>query len=165
MASPSLSARVERAAAWLALAAVIGLLLLALATALDVLLRYVFASPIRGFVDIASLAGAVLLAACFPYVLVVRANISVDVLGRRLGSGFKTALDRFSALVTAAFFMLMAWQYVRFAQDMHETAQVIPVLRWGVWPWWTAVALFIVLAAVAAVLTAWQRQPEEPDHE
>ena len=40
-----------------------GLLLLAAGTALDVLLRYAFASPIRGFVDIASLTGAVLLAA------------------------------------------------------------------------------------------------------
>lgn len=165
MDAPSWSARVERAAAGLALAAVIGLLLLALGTALDVLLRYVFATPIRGFVDIASLAGAVLLAACFPYVLVVRANISVDVLGRRLGGAFKTGLDRFAALVTAAFFALMAWQYVRFARDMHETAQVIPVLRWSVWPWWAAVALFIVLAAVAAAITAWQRQPEEQEHE
>lgn len=165
MARQPWSARVERAAAGLALAAVIGLLLLALATALDVLLRYVFSSPLRGFVDIASLAGAVLLAACFPYVLVVRSNISVDVLGRRLGGGFKTALDRFAAVVTAAFFVLMAWQYVRFALEMQETAQVIPVLRWSVWPWWAAVALFIVLAAAAAVLTAWQRQPEETDHE
>ncbi len=158
------SARVERAAGALARVAVIGLLLLAACTALDVLLRYVFASPIRGFVDIASLAGAVLLAACFPYVLVVRANIAVDVLGQRLGGGFKTALDRFAALVTAAFFILMAWQYVRFALDMHDTGQSIPVLRWSVWPWWAAVALFIVLAAVAAVLTAWTPQPEEPDH-
>jgi len=165
MDAPSWFARVERAAAGLALAAVIGLLLLALGTALDVLLRYRFATAIPGFVDIASLAGAVLLAACFPYVLVVRANISVDVLGRRLGGSFKTGLDRFAALVTAAFFALMAWQYVRFAMDMHETAQVIPVLRWSVWPWWAAVALFIVLAAVAATISAWQRQPEEQDHE
>ena len=52
------SARVERAAAGLALAAVGGLLLLAAGTAVDVLLRFVFASPIRGFVDIASLTGA-----------------------------------------------------------------------------------------------------------
>ena len=93
------SARVERAAAGLALAAVGGLLLLAAGTAVDVLLRYAFASPIRGFVDIASLTGAVLLAACFPHVLVSRTNISVDMLGRSLGGGIKTALDRFAALV------------------------------------------------------------------
>lgn len=155
------SARVERAAAGLALAAVGGLLLLAAGTAVDVLLRFVFASPIRGFVDIASLTGAVLLAACFPHVLVSRTNISVDILGRSLGSGFKTALDRFAAVVTAAFFALMAWQYVRFAMEMHETQQLIPVLRWPVWLWWSAVALFIVLAASGAALTVWKRMPED----
>ena len=159
------SARVERAAAGLALAAVGGLLLLAAGTALDVLLRYAFASPIRGFVDIASLTGAVLLAACFPYVLVSRTNISVDILGRSLGSGFKTALDRFAALVTAAFFALMAWQYVRFAMEMYETNQLIPVLRWPVWFWWSAVALLIVLAAAGAALTVWKRMPEDNGNE
>jgi len=164
MADTTWSARVERAAAGLALAAVGGLLLLAAGTAVDVLLRYAFASPIRGFVDIASLAGAVLLAACFPYVLVSRTNISVDMLGRSLGRGAKAALDRFAALVTAAFFALMAWQYLRFALEMHETRQLIPVLRWPVWPWWSAVALFIVLAAAGAAFTVWQRLPEDSDH-
>ena len=158
------SARGERAAEKLALAAVIGLLLLAVGTALDVLLRYVFASPIRGFVDIASLAGAVFLAACFPHVLVARSNIAVDLLGRSLGRGAKTALDRFGAVVTAAFFVLMAWQYVRFALEMHETQQLIPVLRWPVWPWWAAVALFVVLAAAAGVLTVCKRDKEGDEH-
>lgn len=85
--------------------------------------------------------------------------------GRREAGRFKSALDRFAALVTAAFFVLMAWQYVRFWLEMRETAQVIAVLRWSVWPWWAAVALFITLAAVAAVLTAWQRRPEEGERE
>lgn len=159
------SARAERAAEGLALAAVGGLLLLAAGTALDVLLRYAFASPIRGFVDIASLTGAVLLAACFPYVLVSRTNISVDILGRRLGSSVKVALDRFAALVTVAFFALMAWQYVRFAMEMHATNQLIPVLRWPIWYWWSAVALLIVLAVAGAVLTVWNRLPEDNSHE
>ncbi len=159
------SARVERAAAGLALAAASGLLLLAAGTAVDVLLRYAFTSPIRGFVDIASLVGAVLLAACFPYVLVSRTNISIDFLGRSLSGEFKVALDRFAALVTAAFFALMAWQYLRFAMEMHDTKQLIPVLRWPVWPWWSVVAVFVVLAAVGAAVTAWKLLPEDNDNE
>jgi TRAP-type C4-dicarboxylate transport system permease small subunit len=164
MGQPVWSARLERAAEKLALVAVGGLLLLAVGTALDVRLRYAFASPIRGFVDIASLAGAVLLAACFPYVLVSRTNIVVDMLGRSLGRGSKLALDRFGAFVTAAFFILMAWQYVGFAVELRDTRQVIPVLRWSVWPWWAAVALFVVLAAAGATLTVWKRNPEDDSH-
>ena len=155
MAAPNLSARAERAAAALAVAAMGGLLLLALATTADIVLRYAFASPIRGFVDIASLAGAVLLAACMPYVLATRGNIAIDALGNWLGGAKRRVLHRFAAGVSAAYFALMGWQYVRFALDMQDTGQSIPVLRWPVWPWWAAVALCIVIAALVALATVW----------
>src|SRR5690606_25514406 len=118
--------RAVRAAGALASVAVIGLVLLAIGTTADVVLRYAFASPIRGFVDISSLAGAVLLAACMPYVLASRGNIAVDALGRSLGERTRRVLDRFAAFVTAGFFAVMAWQYVRFALDLMETGQTIP---------------------------------------
>lgn len=155
MSPASLSARAARGAAVLACVAVGALLLLAMATTADVLLRYVFARPIRGFVDIASLAGAVLLAACMPHVLARRGNISVDALGRYLGRRWHCRLDRFAACVTAAFFAVMAWQYLRFALDLQSTAQTIPVLRWPVWPWWLTVAALVVVAAVVGFATAW----------
>lgn len=142
-------------ARWLALAAMAGLLLLAMATTLDVLLRYGFARPIRGFVDLASLSGAVLLAACMPHVLASRGNIVVDALGSVAGAAVRRLLDRFAAIVTAGFFALMAWQYLRFALELKSTEQLIPVLRWPVWPWWAGVAALIVVAAVVGFATAW----------
>lgn len=150
----------HRGARWLACVAIAGLLLLAFGTVVDVLMRYVFARPIRGFVDIASLAGAVLLAACFPYVVTSRSNIAIDALGHRLGERARRWLDRFAALVTTGFFAVMAWQYVRFALDLKTDAQTIPVLRWPVWPWWAVVAACVVLAAAAGLLTIG-RAPRE----
>ncbi|QJW85346.1 TRAP transporter small permease [Ramlibacter terrae] len=135
------------------------LLALAASTVVDIVMRYVFASPIRGFVDIASLAGAVLLAACFPHVLASRGNISIDMLGARLGKGAGRWLDRFGAMVTAGFFAVMAWQYVRFAGGLKSDGQTIPVLNWPVWPWWAAVAALVAAAALVALLTA--RTPRE----
>lgn len=160
MKPASWSARVTGGAATLAAFAMAGLLLLAVATTVDIGMRYVFASPTRGFVDIASLVGAVLVAACMPHVLASRGNIAIDVLGNWLGGRARRVLDRFSAFVTAGFFALMAWQYVRFALEMQTTAQSIPVLRWPVWPWWATVALLIVVAAVVAALTAWTARGE-----
>jgi TRAP-type C4-dicarboxylate transport system permease small subunit len=162
MGASGLSARAERAAAALAVVAMAGLLLLAVATATDIVLRYVFASPIRGFVDIASLAGAVLLSACMPYVLACRGNIAIDALGNWLGGTWRRMLDRFAAFVSAAFFGLMAWQYLRFALEMQSTGQSIPVLRWPVWPWWSLVALCIVFAALVALATAWTVREDAP---
>ncbi len=148
-------------ARWLATAAATGLLVLAAATTVDVVMRYVFASPMRGFVDIASLSGAILLAACMPYVLSSRGNIAIDALGAALGERATRWLDRFAALVSACFFGVMAWQYIRFAQGLKLDGQTIPVLRWSLWPWWAVVALFIVVAALAALLTAWDKPGDE----
>jgi TRAP-type C4-dicarboxylate transport system permease small subunit len=149
--------RLEKRARWLAegLAgmAIGGLLLLAVGTAVDVLMRYALASPIRGFIDVVSLAGAVLLSACMPHVVASRGNIAVDILGQGLGLRAKRWLDTFGATVTSLFFCVMAWQYVRFALDMKQAAEVTPVLRWPVWPFWSAVAAFISLTAMVSLCT------------
>jgi TRAP-type C4-dicarboxylate transport system permease small subunit len=143
----------RRLAAGLAMAAGFGLLLLALATVADVTLRFAFAHPLRGFVDVVALAGAVLLAACLPHVVASRGNIALDLLGARLGAAARRALGRFAGLVTSVFFALMAWQYVRFALDLRATGDVLPVLRWPVWPWWAAVAGCVALTALAGFAT------------
>ena len=162
MAGGSVSRAASSLARVLAYVAMAGLMLLALGTVADIVMRYVFAQPIRGFVDIASLAGAMLLAACFPHVLASRGNIAIDALGHWLGAAASRWLDRFAALVSAAFFGVMAWQYWRFAASLQEDGQTIPVLRWPAWPWWAAVAFFVFVAAVTALLTVNAPQKEAP---
>jgi TRAP-type C4-dicarboxylate transport system permease small subunit len=157
-----LDRRAHQLAEGLAGAAISGLLLLAFGTAIDVLMRYAFATPIRGFIDVVSLAGAVLLSACMPHVVASRGNIAVDFLGQGLGPRPKRWLDTFGAVVTGLFFSLMAWQFVRYALEMKQTAQVTPVLRWPVWPWWSAVAAFITLTALVALCTL-RTEPATPE--
>jgi TRAP-type C4-dicarboxylate transport system permease small subunit len=151
----------RRLARGMAVAAIFGLLLLAIGTAADVVLRYLFASPIRGFVDVTALAGAVLLAACMPHVVASRGNIAVDFLGQRLGPVAARRLDAFAAAATAAFFSLMAWQYVRYALEMRQTGESMPVLRWPVWPWWAAVAVCIAVTALVGFATIAPARTEE----
>lgn len=152
----SLSTLHRRALAFselLAGCAITGLLLLAMLTTLDVLLRYLFASPIRGLADVTALAAAVLLSACMPYVVASRGNIMIDFLGRLLGNRACRGLNLFGAAVTSLFFAAMAWQCIRFALDMKDNGEVMAILRWPVWPWWTLVAGFIVLTALIALAT------------
>ena len=153
------AARLARA---LAVAATLGLLALALCTAADVTLRYLFARPIPGFIDVAALAGAVLLAACMPHVVACRGNIAVDFVGAHFGPAATRRLNRFGALVTATFFALMAWQFVRYAIDLRQTGETMAVLRWPVWPWWGAVALCIALAALTGFATLGNAAEEAP---
>lgn len=148
--------RAERLAAALATIAVSGLLALAILITVDVCLRYFFASPIRGFFDVQSLAFAVLLAGCMPLALARGSHIAVTVVGDRVGGG--RVLDRFGRLMTLLFFALMGWQYLRYAAEMKETGQTMAVLRWPVWPWWGAVAVLILVAALVAVVTLDSRR-------
>lgn len=147
----------HRRAAWFAEAlaglAVFGLLILAAVTTGDILMRYLFATPIRGLTDLTMVAAAALLAACMPHVVASRGNISVDFVGRSLGTHALKALNFFGAVVTALFFAVMAWQCALYALDMYQAGEAMPTLRWPVWPWWTAVAVFTLLTALVALAT------------
>jgi TRAP-type C4-dicarboxylate transport system permease small subunit len=151
----------QRASARLAWVAVIGLLGLAAFTTLDVLLRWLFARPIPGLVDLVTLGGAVLLAACMPWVTASRGHIAIDAIGRSAGPRVRRALDLFGAVVTFVFFAVLAWQYVGFAREMYVTGERMAVLRWPVWPWWTAVAACIGFTALVAGATLPVRRVPE----
>ncbi len=141
---------IDRIARALAVGAAAALLALALATMVDILMRWLFKAPIRGFLDIAALATAVIIAACFPALIVNRGNITIRLLGS-LGRGrFARVLDSFGALVTAGFFSLMTWQYVRYAAEMTRAGETTAILRWVTWPWWWLVTGFIAITTIAA---------------
>lgn len=139
-----------RLAAGLAGLAVAGLLGLAMLTTADVLLRFLFGSPIRGLTDITALAAALLLSGCLPHVVASQSNITVRLVGRTLGPlGFRV-LEVFGALVITLAFAVMAWQCAAFAFDTWRSGDVMPTLRWPVWPWWGGVALMLVVTAITA---------------
>jgi TRAP-type C4-dicarboxylate transport system permease small subunit len=149
----------RRAALGLALAAGTGLLGLAVATTVDVLMRWLFARPIVGLGDLVTLAGAVCLAACMPWVAASRGHIAINLLGRWAGRRAHRALDLFGAAMTFVFFAVLAWRYLDFVADMYRSGDVTPVLRWSVWPWWSAVAVCIAFTALVAGVTIADRRP------
>ena len=60
----------------------VGLLAVAIATMVDVLLRWLFNSPIEGYEDVSQLLFAVIIAACFPAGLIQGRNITIRFLGK-----------------------------------------------------------------------------------
>jgi len=135
----------------IALGAVACLLGLALLTVADVLLRWLFAAPIRGFVDVVSLAMAVIAAACFPALIANRGNVTIRLAEHAGGPGMRRALESFGAAVTLVLFALMAWQYVLYAAEMTSSGERLGILKWPVGPWWWAVAALIAFTALVAL--------------
>ena len=148
----SLEREVRRCAHWIALGAVGCLLGLALLTLADVLLRWLFASPIRGFIDVASLAMAVIAAACLPALVAERGNVTIRMVGHAGRPRLRRALESFGAIVTFVFFALMAGEYVRYASEMSSSGERLGILKWPVGPWWWVVAVLISATALVALV-------------
>jgi len=133
---------------WLALIGFAGLLVLAVMTTLDVLLRWLFDNPIHGVNDVSAVVMAVVIASCIPANLDGRRNISVDILGAVAGPRPKRLLDAFGSLVTALFICAMAWQFVGYAESMYDSGRRTWVLALPLWPWWAAATLFLIFASL-----------------
>ena len=94
---------IERLALALSLSASVVLLLVAIATMLDVLLRWLFKLPIPGLGEISALFTAIVVAACFPMLIAQRGNVTISMVGTALGKRTTRALDVFGALMSALF--------------------------------------------------------------
>lgn len=126
----------------------LGLVAFILVTIFDVLMRWLFNSPIDGVSDVAPLVVAIVVSSFFPFALAERHHVSIEFLGNLLGPKRRVWLDTFVALVTWIFFLLLAWQFVVYTIDLHEVGQTTWVVQIPVAPWWVFVCLFMVLCVV-----------------
>jgi TRAP-type C4-dicarboxylate transport system permease small subunit len=135
----------------LALAGVGCLLALALLTVADVIGRF-FGRPIPGFIDLATLATAVIVVSFFPILISRKANITLRPFSALRSSLVPRTLDVLGSFITAGFLVLMAWQYVLFAAEATKAGERTAVLRWPVGPWWWVVAVLAAASALVAVV-------------
>ena len=130
----------------IALAAVLGMLLMAGATVLDVGLRFAFSAPIPGFLEVAVLVLAVALSACFPAGLAERRHIAVDLLERHVGPRRSAWLTALGALLMFAFVAFLCWRMGIFASQQFARDVVTMTIKVATWPYWWATFLFLAIA-------------------
>ena len=145
--------RVTRA---IALIGLTGLLLLASATVLDVLMRWIFNRPIVGLNDTHSLFTALVISSCFPLCIYKGGNITIRFMGSLLGQRVKNILDVFGSLLTLVIFALMGWQLWLYADQLAEDGATTWVLSWPISPWWRIVTVIIILCVPVALMTIIQ---------
>jgi TRAP-type C4-dicarboxylate transport system permease small subunit len=129
----------------LATLGVVGLVLAALMTIADVLLRWLFSAPIDGLNEITRLMFAVISASFFPAALMERHHISIRFVGGWLGRRAERALDALAGLVTFGVFCLIGWQFVRYTEEMYASGETTWTLGWTVGPWWSVTTLFLIV--------------------
>ena len=139
----------------LALAGFVGLVVTSLSTTIDVLLRWLANSPIKGLPDVISLAVVIVIATSFPVVIAQRQNITIRFLGDVIGPRVALWFDAFGSVVLLVFIALVGWQVSVYAGELIASGRTTWQLRIPSGPYWLAAAAIVLLCvpiqAVAVV--------------
>ncbi len=113
-----------------------GLVIIAVLTMADSMARWLWLPRIPGFSDFNQVIFAVVIATCFPAGLLRANNITIRFLGAALGPAAQRWLDTFGALLTLAFFSMLAWRFVFMTADFQVNNRVTETIELPVAPWW-----------------------------
>jgi len=141
---------------WVAFVGLIGLLIVALVTMADVLLRWLFSAPIEGLEDINKLVFAIVCASCFPAGLVQGHNVTVRLMGALIGRRGQW-LESFGAVLTLLFFLFLASQVFAFAWDEAKHGRYTQTLELATAPWWFVVAVILAICVPIQIVAALMR--------
>ena len=111
----SLEKQLQRVTGLVATLEVVGMLVAASATVVDIVLRAVAGGGVIALNEIVSMAFAVSIAACIPAGLAGGVNLKIDILSRWMSNGLIAWLDAFGAVVLLIFFALLTQQIAIFA--------------------------------------------------
>ena len=140
----------------ISLIGLVGLLSLASATVIDILLRWLFNSPIFGLNDLYSLFMSIIIASCFPLCIYNRSNITIRFLGNFLGERPKAILDVFGAIITLIIFFILGWQFWLYTNRLSQYGDKTWILNWHISPWTRVVTLIIFICVPVATVTTIQ---------
>ncbi len=122
-----------------------GLVIIAVLTMADSMARYLWLPRIPGFNDFNQVIFAIVIATCFPAGLLRANNITIRFLGAALGPGPRRWLETFGAVLTLAFFSMLAWRFVFMTADFQVNHRVTETIEMPVAPWWWLTTAIMVL--------------------
>jgi len=107
----------------------------------DVVLRYVFNSPLSGSYEIIEYMMAILIAFAVVYCAHQQGHVSVDILFDHLPKNFQAILRCLTTLVVFILFLLIAWQNVLYIKETYDQKLTSTILYIPTFPFVAAVAL------------------------
>jgi len=149
-----LETRLERLTRVVAALGVLGMLVAAGATVLDIVLRTMASSGVIALNEIVSMTFAVAIAACIPAGLAGGVNLKIDILSRWMTPRLTAWLDAFGAVLLLIFFALLAQQIAIFAAGLARQGRVTVILGLPQAPFMMAVVVLLAIGTlVQAVIT------------
>lgn len=154
---------------FLATAGMILLLLFAVSTLFDGVMRWLFSKPVYAVRDIGHLVVAVVVASCIPLAFLERSNITIRLVGK-LSERLGRVLDAIAAIIAAVVLFLIVYQFFRHAGYFASGGDHTWMLQIPVAPFWYVVTaiLFVAflvqcLVAILEILRCFGREWHSPD--
>ncbi|MCQ4348820.1 TRAP transporter small permease [Pseudomonas stutzeri] len=132
-----------------------GLVLLALInmSLVSIIGRKLFATPIRGDIELMEIGAAVAIAAFLPLCEMRATHIKVDALTMKLSAGAQRALDAVAHLLCMSAALILAWRTALQLRDNLEYGDVSTLLSI---PMWIPLALIVPSLVLLALASAWR---------
>jgi tripartite ATP-independent transporter DctM subunit len=131
---------------------VAGMLLGAAATVLDVLLRWIFNSPLPALNEIVAMLFAVAIAATLPAGLASKVNLRIDLLARFMTRRLGLWLDAIGGLFLLAFFLVLTWQIASYAGQLATQGRATVMLGLPEAPFVYAVTALLAIACLVQLV-------------
>ena len=134
-----------------------GILVVALAVVIDVLMRWLFNSPILSVDDLGKFVMAVVVSTFFPAGLAHGQFVTIRFLGRALGVRAGLWLELFGSFATLVVFAIFAWRITGYAVNVSSTGLATSVLEYPQAPWWWMVAASFIICVPIQVVVVIER--------
>lgn len=151
LASPLRGLRVLVSRVLPALAAAL-IMMMVLVTVVDVIGRYLFASPLPGAFELTQILLADLVLAALPITTLRGSHVEVDLLSHLWSSRTDRLAGAFGAGVTAGVFFLLSWTVAAHGQKLMADGSVTNDLALPLWPAAALGALTFLVSGVVALL-------------
>ena len=138
----------------IAFVGVLGMLIVASATVIDVLMRWLASTAITALNEVTALVFAVAVAACIPAGLASGVNLRIDLLARWLTGRVAAWLDALGALLLLLFFCILAWRIGIFAGNLMQQGRTTVILGWPQAPFMYSVSLLLGIGSLVQVVVA-----------
>ena len=113
----------------IALVGFTGLVMIALLTFYDGAARYLDLPRISGFADVGELLFPIIIASCFPALLIRQKNLTIRVLDRVAGDATVRYADLAAAVAVLIFFTLLGLQFVQMTLDFHAARRTTATIE------------------------------------
>ena len=137
-----------------------GLVMIALLTFYDGAARYLDLPRVTGFSDFGELLFPIVIASCFPAVVIRQKNLTIRALRRLTGDGAARWADVAAAVAVLVFFALLGLQFVQMTLNFHAAGRTTATIEIPTALFWMVATSILLLCVPIQLLVVLLRLRE-----